>query len=156
VANPQHTRRHTLLLKIHTATPHVTSISISPLQRTSAIYRNSFACSPSLRQRQQFVVPSDVQVIFVLGLKSRQNSSAFIHLAVAPRYLHLKNIDRGAKRGAGNTDRNYPQLRLQGTLCQQRRRMGLPMILGCAIAHEGGHLLLGAHSHSSEGVMQAE
>jgi hypothetical protein len=34
--------------------------------------------------------------------------------------------------------------------------LGLPMILGCAIAHEVGHLLLGAHSHSGEGVMQAE
>ncbi len=34
-----------------------------------------------LRQRQEFVVPIDVQVIFVLGLNSRQNSSAFIHLA---------------------------------------------------------------------------
>lgn len=37
---------------------------------------------PALRQRQQFVVPIDIQVIFVLGLKSRQNSSAFVHSAV--------------------------------------------------------------------------
>jgi hypothetical protein len=29
-------------------------------------------------------VPIDVQVIFVLGLLSRQNKSGFIHLAVAP------------------------------------------------------------------------
>src|SRR6266478_34715 len=36
----------------------------------------------ALTQRQQFVVPINVQVIFVLGLKSRQNSSAFIHMAV--------------------------------------------------------------------------
>src|SRR5437879_5178445 len=36
----------------------------------------------ALRQRQQFVVPIDVQVIFMLGLESRQHSSAFIHLAV--------------------------------------------------------------------------
>jgi len=43
----------------------------------------------ALRQRQQFVVPIDVQVLFVIGLQSRQNSSAFVHLAVAPTYLHL-------------------------------------------------------------------
>jgi hypothetical protein len=36
----------------------------------------------ALRQRQQFVVPIDVQVIFVLGLESRQNRSAFVHLTV--------------------------------------------------------------------------
>src|SRR5467141_11371 len=35
-----------------------------------------------LRQRQQFVVPIAVQVIFVLGLVRRQNRSAFVHLAV--------------------------------------------------------------------------
>jgi hypothetical protein len=34
------------------------------------------------RQRQQFVVPIDVQAIFILGLESRQNESAFVHLAV--------------------------------------------------------------------------
>ena len=34
--------------------------------------------------------------------------------------------------------------------------MGLPFILGCVIAHEIGHLLLGPNSHSTEGVMQAE
>ena len=33
--------------------------------------------------------------------------------------------------------------------------MGLPLILGCVIAHEIGHLLLGPDSHSTEGVMQA-
>src|SRR6266849_9150952 len=36
----------------------------------------------ALRQRQQFVVPIDVQVIFVLGLQWRQNRSAFVHLTV--------------------------------------------------------------------------
>jgi hypothetical protein len=30
----------------------------------------------------------------------------------------------------------------------------LPVILGCAIAHEIGHLLLGAQSHASSGIMQ--
>jgi len=34
--------------------------------------------------------------------------------------------------------------------------LGLPMILGCFIAHEIGHLLLGSNSHSKQGVMQAE
>ena len=34
--------------------------------------------------------------------------------------------------------------------------LGQPLILGCAIAHEIGHLLLGPNSHSSQGVMQAE
>ena len=28
------------------------------------------------------------------------------------------------------------------------------MILGCVIAHELGHLLLGSNSHSDEGIMQ--
>ena len=33
--------------------------------------------------------------------------------------------------------------------------MGLPTILGCFMAHEIGHLLLGSNSHSKQGVMQA-
>ena len=36
------------------------------------------------------------------------------------------------------------------------RTWGLPMILGCAIAHEVGHLLLGRDRHSKQGVMQPE
>jgi hypothetical protein len=32
----------------------------------------------------------------------------------------------------------------------------LPVILGCVIVHEIGHLLLGPYSHSSSGVMQAQ
>lgn len=32
----------------------------------------------------------------------------------------------------------------------------LPVILGCTIAHEIGHLLLGAQSHASSGIMQAQ
>jgi hypothetical protein len=30
----------------------------------------------------------------------------------------------------------------------------VPIILGCAIAHEVGHLLLGSNSHSGSGIMQ--
>jgi hypothetical protein len=33
--------------------------------------------------------------------------------------------------------------------------LGLPSILGCFIAHEIGHLLLGSNSHSNQGLMQA-
>jgi hypothetical protein len=33
--------------------------------------------------------------------------------------------------------------------------LGLPTILGCFIAHEIGHLLLGSTSHSNQGLMQA-
>lgn len=33
--------------------------------------------------------------------------------------------------------------------------LGLPTILGCFIAHEIGHLLLGSNSHSKQGLMQA-
>jgi hypothetical protein len=34
--------------------------------------------------------------------------------------------------------------------------LGLPTILGCFMAHEIEHLLLGSNSHSKQGVMQAE
>lgn len=34
--------------------------------------------------------------------------------------------------------------------------MGLSLVLGCVMAHEIGHLLLGPNSHSSQGVMQGE
>jgi len=34
------------------------------------------------RPRQEFIEPIDVQVLFVIGLKSPQNKPAFIHLAV--------------------------------------------------------------------------
>jgi hypothetical protein len=30
------------------------------------------------------------------------------------------------------------------------------LVLGCVIAHELGHLLLGAHAHSMGGIMQAQ
>jgi hypothetical protein len=33
-------------------------------------------------------------------------------------------------------------------------KFGAPMILGCVIAHEIGHLLLGSNSHSDWGIMQ--
>ena len=33
--------------------------------------------------------------------------------------------------------------------------LGLPTILGCFMAHEIGHLLLGSNSHSKQGLMQA-
>jgi hypothetical protein len=33
--------------------------------------------------------------------------------------------------------------------------LGLPRILGCFIAHEVGHLMLGSNSHSHQGLMQA-
>src|ERR1700747_2673163 len=39
----------------------------------------------ALRQRQQFVLLIDVQVIFVLGLESRQNESASVRLGGVPR-----------------------------------------------------------------------
>ena len=32
----------------------------------------------------------------------------------------------------------------------------LPVILGCAIAHEIGRLLLGAQNHASSGIMQGQ
>jgi len=32
----------------------------------------------------------------------------------------------------------------------------IPIILGCVIAHELGHLLLGSNSHSDAGIMQAQ
>jgi hypothetical protein len=36
------------------------------------------------------------------------------------------------------------------------RGLGLPTVLGCLIAHEIGHLLLGPNSHSHQGLMQAQ
>lgn len=39
---------------------------------------------------------------------------------------------------------------------RDERALGLPMILGVAIAHEVGHLLLGRDRHSKQGVMQPE
>ena len=32
----------------------------------------------------------------------------------------------------------------------------IPIILGCVIAHEVGHLLLGSNSHSNSGIMQGQ
>lgn len=36
-----------------------------------------------------------------------------------------------------------------------RSRVPLPRVLACAVAHELGHLLLGANSHSDRGIMRA-
>ena len=43
-----------------------------------------------LHQRER--VPRKNRSLFILGLKSRQNKSAFTHLAVAPTYLYLELI----------------------------------------------------------------
>ncbi len=84
-SSPKHTRRHTLLMNIQTTThfmynfyrqpPAATAEDVSKLAKFLSVL-------PVSRQGQQFVVPINVQVIFVLGLQSRQNSSAFVHLAV--------------------------------------------------------------------------
>jgi hypothetical protein len=34
--------------------------------------------------------------------------------------------------------------------------LDVPLLLGCAIAHELGHLLLGPNGHSAGGIMQGE
>jgi len=39
---------------------------------------------------------------------------------------------------------------------RQRLRSELPLLLGCLIVHEIGHLLLNSYGHSPTGVMQAE
>jgi hypothetical protein len=41
-------------------------------------------------------------------------------------------------------------------LREQDRSISLPRLLGCVLAHEIGHLLLGEHSHSRNGLMQAQ
>jgi hypothetical protein len=41
------------------------------------------------------------------------------------------------------------------SLHQQSPRISFTQLLGAVMAHELGHLLLGEHSHSSEGLMQA-
>ena len=43
--------------------------------------------------------------------------------------------------------------RMQGN---ERSRYDTALVLGCVIAHELGHLLLGAHGHSIAGIMQAD
>src|ERR1700745_1598710 len=66
------------------STLHVPLPSQASLRRAEDVSKLSKFLSvlSVLRQRQQFVVPINVQVIFVLGLPSRQNSSAFVHEAV--------------------------------------------------------------------------
>ena len=91
---PAHTPSHSFL-NIQSATHFMYNFHHGPpsAQRmTSANLPKFLSLLPILQQRQQFVAPNDVQVIFVLGLNSRQNNSAFIHLAIAPTYLHLKII----------------------------------------------------------------
>jgi len=44
---------------------------------------------------------------------------------------------------------------VQRTAIQDDAQFELPLNLGCVIAHEVGHLLLGMNSHSGSGVMQA-
>lgn len=39
---------------------------------------------------------------------------------------------------------------------RQKLRSDLPLLLGCLIVHEIGHLLLNSYGHSPIGVMQAE
>ncbi len=92
---PHHTGRHALLMHIQTTTNLVHDLHRHPpsaSRRTSANYRDSLACSPLPSRRQPFVVPIDVQVIFVLGLGSRQNSSSFVHMAQPQHYPHLEYI----------------------------------------------------------------
>src|ERR1700722_6982531 len=71
----EHPNRNTL----HVQLP--SRASLRPAEDVSKLPK-FLSVLPVLRQRQQFVVPIDVQVIFILGLQSRQNSSAFVHEAV--------------------------------------------------------------------------
>jgi hypothetical protein len=46
----------------------------------------------ALGSRQPFVVPVDLRVIFVLGLSSHQNKSAFVHLTTVSRHLLVEIV----------------------------------------------------------------
>src|SRR5712691_6880927 len=68
--------------------------SFRPAEDVSKLAKFLSVLSAS-RQRQQFVVPINVQVIFILGLESRQNESAFVHLA-APQHMLSRTYFHGS------------------------------------------------------------
>jgi hypothetical protein len=63
--------------------------------------------------------------------------------------LAMPNIGRG-NRGAVFLGRIRERVKAYGGL------ISLPTLLGCAMAHEIGHLLLRTNTHASEGIMRPE
>jgi hypothetical protein len=69
--------------------------------------------------------------------------------------LHLPNGVVGLAAQSSDSDFGYYASVFYDTVkdCVSHDRQGLPELLGAAIAHEIGHLLLGTHSHSNLGLM---
>lgn len=84
---------------------------------------------------------------------------------VFPEHLHIRIIQRALTQNAPTLGLSY--LDEEGSGCQadifyqgiagvvEESGVSASIILGNAIAHEVGHLLLGTNSHSPEGIMRA-
>src|SRR5689334_12259140 len=80
-SSPKHTRpSHSSYEHPNHNTLHVQPASLTPFRLAKDVSKLAKFLNvlSAPRQRQQFVAPNDVQVIFVLALQSRQNRSAFV------------------------------------------------------------------------------
>src|SRR5437588_2828199 len=95
---PEAHHTHAVTLFLGTSKPQHTSCttSIANLLPPPSGGRQQIAEIPQralcLAQRQQFVVPIDVQVIFIVGLESRQNEPAFVRLETVSQHNSISRI----------------------------------------------------------------
>jgi hypothetical protein len=77
-----------------------------------------------------------------------------LRLLSGPNALSSQDSDFGFAVFPGLASVYYKDV--ASILAQNGAPSEIPIVLGCIIAHEVGHLLLGPKSHSSTGIMQAQ
>jgi hypothetical protein len=80
-----------------------------------------------------------------------------LQLRIARRSLNLNEFSMGASYLSADGIGCYADVFFErATLIHETSRIGVATILGHGVAHEIGHLLLGANSHSPTGIMRAQ
>jgi len=90
-----------------------------------------------------------------LGRCTEVSYPAHLHLRVAARSRGVKASTVGMSFQSGDGRGCYADLFLEAILkLQEESHVGAAIVLGHAMAHELGHLLLGSNSHSHDGLMR--
>jgi hypothetical protein len=153
-----------MMASAKTAAPDTARVTIS-------VFNDAFVSQKALRGAEDVAsrvfASADVQIEWMnCGRASETAEEQQACAATAfPEHLHIRIIQRSLMQNAPTLGLSY--LDKDGSGCQAevfyqavaevvaQSEVNVATILGNAMAHEVGHLLLGTNSHSAEGIMRA-